>query len=762
MSSNTFRNLTHNFAQISSTINDQGNLVENLEQQVAINSQGISVTNSSGDNIVGIGFTPTTFTYSIEGNTATVPWGTFATKLQNINAVTQASNTTTLNINNALTVQDGETIDNPTTFLTLTTENHIPQINISGDIGADGFILKNSSVYGVQWTPPTPFPDLLNSDNNWHGQNDFQDYCPTSEIDATTNYQLCNYETVIGLVAGGGSNLLNNNNTWTGTNDFSTYCPTTEVSATTAFQIPNLDTVISTVYSIAPSLIPLNNTFSGFNTFNHNNVAVAISDTLNTTETIEIKTNQITFKNPDYNNDISLQSKQGSFNVTSNIDYDHTLFTLDTSTKNCLLKTYSTDNLGQELISGQININIDHPEYSEIKLDAGQITLVSSYGNVSVPGTFVTNTLVCNDQMYITSQVHDLTGGIGALNQVLVNDGTGAVNWGDQAQGPQGPQGDPGQQGDPGTPGTVLNFIGVWVAGSYVVNTVAVSPMTNNTYISLVVIQNVYVDPSQDVSEWTLYTNQGPTGPTGPTLPISGATGMNGNFLFSDNSGNVYYNNFEGVPHIQTTDDGLKISRNYGYTDFSGGFFANSNTWANYTTGGSTFLDIFNGDDLFNGNPMVWSEEVLMDGASNIWMNTNNGSNTLLYDSNGTLTSATYPASTLDYTLPLTVPANWSIDANGVGSFQTVECKVDLVNGSLASDNITFSNNGLVLSQLNQTTLSIAGLSIEYDETNNALSLPNSTLQTPVLPITDSTSFLPIIIGGQKYYIQLWKETPPP
>jgi len=54
---------------------------------------------------------------------------------------------------------------------------------------------------------------------------------------------------------------------------------------------------------------------------------------------------------------------------------------------------------------------------------------------------------------------------------------------------------------------TVYTFLGMWVAGSYIANTLAISPITNNTYVSTVLITNVYDDPSINTAEWTLFLN---------------------------------------------------------------------------------------------------------------------------------------------------------------------------------------------------------------------------------------------------------------
>lgn len=98
------------------------------------------------------------------------------------------------------------------------------------------------------------------------------------------------------------------------------------------------------------------------------------------------------------------------------------------------------------------------------------------------------------------------------------------------ATGPTGPTGPTGQQGlvgPTGATGTVLNFIGPWTPASYVANTVAVSQVDFNTYVSTTVTTNVYTDPANDPTQWALYAERGVTGPTGPTGDI-GPTGPTG------------------------------------------------------------------------------------------------------------------------------------------------------------------------------------------------------------------------------------------
>jgi hypothetical protein len=143
-----------------------------------------------------------------------------------------------------------------------------------------------------------------------------------------------------------------------------------------------------------------------------------------------------------------------------------------------------------------------------------------------------------------------VTGNNGATGVTGLDGATGATGLtGDQGatgatgltgdQGATGATGLDGATGATGPQGTVYTFIGTWVQGSYNANTVAVSPIDGNTYVSTVVINNVYTDPSADPTEWTLYASRGiggnagatgATGPQGATGPTGndGATGANG------------------------------------------------------------------------------------------------------------------------------------------------------------------------------------------------------------------------------------------
>jgi hypothetical protein len=103
----------------------------------------------------------------------------------------------------------------------------------------------------------------------------------------------------------------------------------------------------------------------------------------------------------------------------------------------------------------------------------------------------------------------------GTAGQYLGSDGAGNVAWSTP-------------------PGTTFNYIGTWIAGSYAVNTLAVDPTDNNTYVCIVQTEEPYLadPPSTLPANWTLFVNGGPTGPTGPTG--GEFSGVTGSILFYD------------------------------------------------------------------------------------------------------------------------------------------------------------------------------------------------------------------------------------
>lgn len=103
----------------------------------------------------------------IEYNGVSETWGNIQTKIAAIQAVSSATNSTTLNLNNALTIQNGETSLPPTTSMTLGagSGNLTMLLNDGGtsSYGTAGQVLTSGGSAGsLTWTTPVAGGDNLN------------------------------------------------------------------------------------------------------------------------------------------------------------------------------------------------------------------------------------------------------------------------------------------------------------------------------------------------------------------------------------------------------------------------------------------------------------------------------------------------------------------------------------------------------------------------------------------------------------------------
>ena len=110
-------------------------------------STGLQFPNAQGaETWFGLGSVLTISGTTLAYNDTSVSWANLATKVQAIGAVTQATDSTTLNVNNSVRIQNGETIINPTSYVDITSglTNEIisttdliieaPTIDISGQV----------------------------------------------------------------------------------------------------------------------------------------------------------------------------------------------------------------------------------------------------------------------------------------------------------------------------------------------------------------------------------------------------------------------------------------------------------------------------------------------------------------------------------------------------------------------------------------------------------------------------------------------------
>ena len=111
-----------------------------LSQNIGISADGV------GFNAVGIAYQPPS------GDPALVSWENLTTKVEAVQALTQATDATTLNVNNAVQIQNGETISNPTQFITIRSDNSGNRISLDGDYGTSGQVLLSGGENGnLSW-----------------------------------------------------------------------------------------------------------------------------------------------------------------------------------------------------------------------------------------------------------------------------------------------------------------------------------------------------------------------------------------------------------------------------------------------------------------------------------------------------------------------------------------------------------------------------------------------------------------------------------
>ena len=97
-----------------------------------------------------------------------VTWSNLANKVEAVGALSTATNATTLNVNNTIIIQNGETSLPPTSSIEISCDADIPQFLINGSAGIAGQVLGNT-LSGIDWvsvalTTPT-LQEVLDTDN---------------------------------------------------------------------------------------------------------------------------------------------------------------------------------------------------------------------------------------------------------------------------------------------------------------------------------------------------------------------------------------------------------------------------------------------------------------------------------------------------------------------------------------------------------------------------------------------------------------------
>ena len=109
-----------------------------------------------------------------------------------------------------------------------------------------------------------------------------------------------------------------------------------------------------------------------------------------------------------------------------------------------------------------------------------------------------------------------------------------------------------GIPGVTGATGTRFTFFGPWVASAYPENYVTISQVDRNSYVSTTSILNPFIDPADNLSEWGLFAEKGPTG-------VTGSIRMGNVLLVDQVNGNNGTASIGGLPY-QTVESALSAT----------------------------------------------------------------------------------------------------------------------------------------------------------------------------------------------------------
>jgi hypothetical protein len=135
-------------------IDVDGNIVsDTLTASTRLTRTGIGILNTllNGVDFTGILFNSAGFAYQSLTSLATITWENLSTKIQAISALSQATNAKTLNINNAVRIQNGETEPSAPLqyiqFLADSADGH-NKLSLSGSIGLANQVLASGGANG--------------------------------------------------------------------------------------------------------------------------------------------------------------------------------------------------------------------------------------------------------------------------------------------------------------------------------------------------------------------------------------------------------------------------------------------------------------------------------------------------------------------------------------------------------------------------------------------------------------------------------------
>jgi len=111
------------------------------DTQASLGNNGLAITTNISTIPTGIAFGATGFAYDNGSSVSTISWDNLDTKIQAIASLSSAPNATTLAVNNAISIQNGETVDNPVQFIEMIADSSGNRLLLDGYAGNIGDVL---------------------------------------------------------------------------------------------------------------------------------------------------------------------------------------------------------------------------------------------------------------------------------------------------------------------------------------------------------------------------------------------------------------------------------------------------------------------------------------------------------------------------------------------------------------------------------------------------------------------------------------------
>ena len=116
--------------------------------QTTIGSNNLAILSDVGVGDLGIIFGANGLIYNGTTGPLGITWSNLATKIEAIQSLTQATNETTLNVNNSISIQNGETTSLPTQTIVISADASGNRIALNGDYGTAGLVLSSGGNAG--------------------------------------------------------------------------------------------------------------------------------------------------------------------------------------------------------------------------------------------------------------------------------------------------------------------------------------------------------------------------------------------------------------------------------------------------------------------------------------------------------------------------------------------------------------------------------------------------------------------------------------